>query len=106
MHHPAQQTPHAQFTGSPATTPGRYQILFIHEGEANGFTFSRDVLEESTELWEGAHEVIDHAMWGRSVRDLAGVISNAQWDEELEGLTAELTPAGPSREIVHEAAQI
>ena len=96
-----------QFTGQPATAPGRYQILFIHEGEANGFTFSRQVLQESVALWEGASVFVDHSYWApQSVRDLGGVLSNAAWSEEFDGLTAELTPAGPSKEIIREAAEI
>src|SRR5512143_2644035 len=99
-----QKTLRATFTGLPATGQGRYQILFIHEGQANGWTFSREVLTESVPLWENASVFVDHSMWGRSVRDLGGVLSNAAWSEELQGLTAELTPAGPSREIITEAA--
>jgi hypothetical protein len=97
----------ARFTGMPATSPTRYQILFIHEGEANGFTFSRQVLQESASIWEGASVFVDHSYWApQSVRDLGGVLSNAAWSEEFAGLTAELTPAGPSREIIREAAEI
>lgn len=97
----------AQFTGQPATTPGRYQILFMTEGKGNGLTFSREVLTESVPLWEGAACFVDHSFWGMpSVRDLGGVISNAAFSEELGGLTAELTPAGPSKEIILEAAEI
>jgi hypothetical protein len=97
----------AHFTGLPGITPGRYQILFIHEGKANGFTFTREVLTDSIPQWDGASVFVDHAFWGMpSVRDLGGVISNAAWSEEFSGLTAELTPAGPSKEIIHEAARI
>ena len=89
------------------TAPGRYQILFITEGKANGLTFSRQVLQESAPLWEGATVFVDHSFWGtQSVRDLGGVLSNAAWTEEFAGLTAELTPAGPSKEIIREAADI
>jgi hypothetical protein len=86
--------------------PRRYEILFIHEGQANGFTFSRQVLQESAALWENASVFVDHSFWGQSVRDLGGVLSNAAWSEEFGGLTAELTPAGPSKEIIVELANI
>ena len=88
----------AQFTGQPATTPGRYQILFLPEGKGNGYTFSRQVLIDSIPLWEGSSVFVDHAFWNMpSVRDLGGVLSNAAWSDEFGGLTAELTPAGPSK---------
>jgi hypothetical protein len=95
-----------RFTGQPATGAGRYQILFILAGVANGWTFSREVLEESANLWERSSVFIDHSFWGSSVRDLGGVLTNAAWSEEFQGLTAELVPAGPSKEIVLEAARM
>src|SRR5574340_1392965 len=97
----------AQGGAGPATAPGRYQILFIHEGKANGFTFSRQVLQDSAPLWEGASVFVDHSLWGMpSVRDLGGVLSHAAWSQEFSGLTAELTLAGPSKEIIRDAAEI
>jgi hypothetical protein len=69
---------HAQFTYMPATSPGRYQILFIEEGKGNGFQFSRQVLQDSALLWEGVSVFVDHTLWGMpSVRDLAGACSAA-----------------------------
>ena len=100
------QTIKAQFTGKPATEASRYQILFISEGQANGLTFSRQVLLESVQLWDQASVFVDHSFWGQSVRDLGGVLSNTAWSEELAGLTAELSPAGPSKEIVTELAKV
>jgi len=95
--------------------PRRYEILFIHEGTVTGqnnngeparHTFSRQVLQESAALWENVSVFVDHSFWGQSVRDLGGVLSNAAWSEEFGGLTAELTPAGPSKEIIVELANI
>ncbi len=100
------QTIRARFTGQPATDPSRYQILFIHEGQANGYTFSRQVLQESAQLWEQASVFVDHSFWGQSVRDLGGVLSGAAWSDEFAGLTAELTPAGPSKDIITECARV
>ena len=79
----------------------------LHPGrKANGWTFSQAVLEESAALWNECSVFVDHAMWGSSVRDLGGVLSNAAWSDEHNGLTAMLTPAGPSKEIVFEAARV
>jgi len=83
-----------------------YEILFMHEGEANGWTFERSVLEESVALWENCQVFVDHSMWGRSVRDLGGVLHRVAWSDEHHGLTAELVPGGPSKEIVFEAARV
>lgn len=93
----------ARFSAADGT--GAYKVLFIHAGEANGWSFSAQVLRESAPLWDNASVFVDHAPLGRSVRDLAGVLGRAQWDEALGGLTAELTPTGPSREILGEAAR-
>ena len=83
-----------------------FEILFIQAAEANGFTFPRAVLEESAPLWENISCFVDHSLWGHSVRDLGGVLSDVKFSTENNGLTATLTPAGPSKEIVLEAALI
>ena len=101
-----EKTMRLKFTGQAGTAPGRYQILFITEGKANGWTFSRDVLQESAPLWDGASVFVDHSFWGQSVKDLGAVLSAAAWSEEFSGLTADLTPVGPSREIIAECAAI
>jgi len=96
----------ARFTGG-ATATGKYEILFIQAAEGNGFTFTQQVLEESVPLWEGASVFVDHSYWApQSVRDLGGVLSNVSWSDQLSGLTAHLTPAGPSKEIIREAAEV
>ncbi len=100
-------TIHAQLAGEqPRDDAGKYLVLFIQAAEANGFTFSRQVIEDSAPLWENANVFVDHSFWGRSVRDLGGVLSKVHFDDLENGLTAELTPCGPSAEIVHEAARI
>jgi hypothetical protein len=100
-------TVHATFTGQLASDPGRLQILFIQAGEANGWTFSEQVLRDSAALWDECSVFVDHSMWGgRSVRDLGGVLSNTAWSGEHNGLIAELTPAGPSKEIILEAGRV
>src|SRR5512140_3263786 len=87
-------------------TDSRFEVLFIQADEANGFTFPASVLKDSVPLWEECAVFIDHAPWGRSVRDLGGVLSNVGFSREHNGLTATLTPCGPSAEIVLEAARI
>ncbi len=88
----------------PKSDNPRFEILFIRQGEANGWTFSPQVLKDSVPLWEGCSVFVDHAPFGRSVRDLGGVLSSVGFSRELDGLTATLTPLGPSKEIVIEAA--
>ena len=83
-----------------------YEITFIHEGKANGWTFPASVLQESVSQWEQTHVFVDHSFWGRSVRELGGVLSDVSWSDEHSGLTAQLTLAGPSQEIVREAGQV
>jgi len=83
-----------------------YEVLIVKSGEANGWTFKRSVLQQSVDLWTGAEVFVDHSFWGRSVRDLAGVISNARWSDEHDGIIADLRPVGPSSEILRESARI
>ena len=84
-----------------------FEIMFISAGEANGWTFPAEVLRESASLWEQCSVFVDHSMWGgRSVRDLGGVLDNINFNEQDQSLHANLYTAGPSREIVLEAAQV
>ena len=83
----------------------RFEILFIQAGEANGYSFSQQVLEDSLRLWESCSVFVDHSFWGRSVRDLGGVLEHVAWSDEHQGLTATLIASGPSRDIVIEAAR-
>lgn len=94
-----------QGRGDATGSPGKYEILFIKAGEANGWTFSRQVLEESANLWEEISVFVDHSIFGRSVRDLAAVLTDVQWSDEHKGLTGQLSAAGPSKEILTEAAE-
>jgi len=82
-----------------------YEITFIHEGKANGWTFPASVLQDSANLWNETNVFVDHSFWGRSVRELGGVLSAVQWSDEHNGLTATLNLAGPSSEIIREAGQ-
>ena len=81
-----------------------YEIVFIRAGEANGWTFNANVLQESIPLWEQTQVFVDHSLWGHSVRDLGGVIHNVRFQDDA--LHADLIPAGPSKEVITEAARI
>jgi hypothetical protein len=89
-----------------AQTARGFEIVFIHaDQEAKGWTFPASVLQESIGLWENCQVMIDHEYFQRSVRDLGGVIQNVKWSQEQNGLTAELVPGGPSKEIIFEVAR-
>jgi hypothetical protein len=87
-------------------TQHSYEIAFIFEGQANGWTFPRSALQESTALWENCSVMIDHSLGSRSLRDLGGALHKIQWSEQQNGLTGVLVPVGPSREIVIEVATL
>lgn len=75
---------------------GRFEVLALSVGEGNGWEFGEEALRASLPLWEGAGCFIDHAPWGRSVRDLAGVFSRPRWDEQRRGVLLDLETGGPS----------
>ena len=79
---------------------GEFEILVITEGEGHGWQFGADALQESAALWNGRECFLDHSTFGHSVRDLAGVLYGARWDEDRRGIAAKLRPAGPSGEIL------
>jgi hypothetical protein len=92
-----------QFQFSATATPlenGKFEILCITAGSANGWEFPPEVLQQSLTLWQGAHCFIDHAWASRSVRDLAGQISNPIWDEQTQGIKANLKAFGPGAEML------
>jgi len=79
-----------------------YDVVAITAGEGNGWQFSSSALRESVSLWEGVETFIDHGVnWGgRSVRDLAGVCTEARFDEALQGIRVRLRPFGPSAQLL------
>lgn len=84
---------------------GQFEIMAINAGEANGWTFSEAVLQESMPLWDGVECFVDHEGWfsvGRSVRDLGGVCRNPRWDPGQRGIILDLQTLGPSGELVNE----
>jgi len=81
---------------------GQFEILAITAGNGNGWTFPAEVLQTSLELWDGAECYIDHAFFGHSVRDLAGVLFAPAWDDQEQGISCKLKAIGPSAELLEE----
>ncbi|NLC30299.1 MAG: hypothetical protein GX773_07550 [Chloroflexi bacterium] len=79
---------------------GRFEILAITAGAANGWQFPAQVLRESLDMWDGVNCFLDHSLKERSVRDIAGVLRKPVWDEETQGVRAELSAFGPSAEVL------
>ncbi len=79
---------------------GRFEILAITAGAANGWEFPAQVLRESLGLWDGVNCFVDHSLKARSVRDIAGVLRKPVWDESSQGVRAELSAFGPSAEVL------
>ncbi len=82
------------------TGSGRFEILAITAGAANGWEFPAQVLRESLGLWDGVNCFVDHSLKARSVRDIAGVLRKPSWDESVQGVRAELSAFGPSAEVL------
>jgi len=88
-----------------------FTILTISAGEGNGWHFSPEVLQSSLPLWDGVECFIDHALTShpasttsRSVRDIAGIITNPTWDETTSAIKARLKPLGPSAALLQSLA--
>lgn len=75
---------------------GEFEILAISAGEGNGWVFSAEVLRRSLPLWDGRECYLDHHLAERSLRDLAGVVYDPQWDEQRQGIRLRLKPVGPA----------
>jgi hypothetical protein len=82
--------------------PGTFEVLCITEGSGNGWQFSDQVLKDSLSLWDGVHCFLDHGWFSRSVRDVAGVISDPVWDEDAKGIRATLKAFGPGGDLLTE----
>lgn len=81
---------------------GEFEVLAITAGDGNGWTFEEGALKESVELWNGAECFVDHAWYGHSVRDLAGVMQSAEWDRERKGVKCRLKTVGPSGPLLEQ----
>ena len=82
-----------------------YEIMFMHAGVANGWTFDQAVLQESAALWNAIELFVDHEGGDHSARDLGGELSETRWSDEYAGLVALLTPTGPSKQVVIDAVE-
>ncbi len=85
--------------------PERFEILAITAGAANGWEFPAEVLHQSLALWNGVNCFVDHNWESRSVRDIAGILRNAAWDEAAQGIRAELHAFGPSAGLLAEVGR-
>ncbi len=85
---------------NPISPPDSFEILAITAGTANGWAFSAEVLRESLALWDGVNCFVDHDLAARSVRDIAGVLRKPSWDENAQGVRAELQAFGPSAHVL------
>jgi hypothetical protein len=83
---------------------GQTQILAMTAGEGNGWKITAEALKESLPLWEKAQSFVDHAWQGHTVRDLCGVLSNVEWDEEHAGIRAVFNPFGPAAQVAAQVA--
>ncbi len=81
---------------------GEFEILAITSGTGNGWEFGQDCLQASLALWDGAECFVDHAWYGHSVRDLAGVCQSPEWDAESKGVKVRLKAVGPSAGLLGE----
>jgi len=81
---------------------GQFEIMAITAGDGNGWTFTPEVLQASLALWDSAECFIDHDLWSRSIRDLAGICYNPQWDFQAQGVKLQLKPLGPAAPLLVE----
>ncbi len=81
---------------------GEFEILAITTGTGNGWEFGEACLQDSLALWDGAECFVDHAWYGHSVRDLAGVCRSPEWDPESRGVKVRLKAVGPSAGLLSE----
>ncbi len=81
---------------------GEFEILAITTGTGNGWEFGEECLKDSLGLWDGAECFVDHAWYGHSVRDLAGVCRSPEWDAESQGIKVRLRVVGPSAGLLSE----
>ena len=92
--------------GTPDAGGGGFEIVCITAGTGNGWEFSADVLRAAVPLFDGVQCFADHlpldSADGHSVRDVAGLISEPAFDESLQGITAKMTPFGPSADLLRE----
>ena len=82
----------------PVSDGGLFDVVCIRPGEANGVEFSPGVLQDAVGLFENANVFVDHSGFfdsGRSVGDLAGVITQVRYQAE-KGIAGRLRLMTPS----------
>ena len=97
-----EQTHQVQFTLTGEATPAGFDVLVISAGKGNGWNFSAGVLRASLQLWDGVQCFLDHDLKTRSVKDLAGVFHTVVWDEDKQGIRAQLRALGPAAPVLAE----
>lgn len=98
------QTKEYSLKATATATEDGFEILAIDEGEAkgHGIRFTSAVLQTAVPLYEGKPVFIDHAglYESPSVRNLAGTLHGATFDEQKRGVRAVLKPAGPAADVL------
>ena len=82
----------------PVSDGGLFDVVCIRPGEANGVEFSPGVLQDAVGLFENANVFVDHSGFfdsGRSVGDLAGVITHVRY-QASKGIAGRLRLMTPS----------
>ncbi len=76
----------------------QFEVLIIQAGKTkptrgypHGLELPAAVLQASVPLWENVQSFIDHTIGQHSLRDLCGVLSQAHWDDQDDGMKAVLT---------------
>ncbi|MBT3202295.1 MAG: hypothetical protein HN350_20540 [Phycisphaerales bacterium] len=98
------QSQHRLTLQAKPTQSGSFEILAITAGMGNGWNFTAEALEASLSLWDKTECFVDHSWWNRSLRDLAGTLSEPTWDQDAQGIQLVLTPVGPSAALLVELA--
>ena len=100
------QEQRARFSGSGSINErGQFEIVPISAGEAigHGWKFSAEVLRASLSMWHNVEVFVNHTAHvgqGRDVRDLGGMLSAPQWDDQRNGPRATLSTFGPSGPLI------
>ena len=78
-----------------------FDVLAITAGNGNGWLFNPDCLKASLALWDGVEIFIDHhTSPNRSLRDLAGIGFEPQFDAEQNGVRLKISSCGPERPLI------
>lgn len=99
-----EQTSHRLALQATPTEAGKFEILAITAGVGNGWTFPAEALKTSLSLWENTECFVDHSWFSKSLRDLAGMLTDPVWSEDDQGIRMTLTPVGPSSALLVELA--